>query len=286
MNETMLANFYTITTLLRGEPLPHNQIVLTDNTNRSSQEDYTPLRTCLSPPEPIQMPAKATGDPGLNGPASQESQPIGNPKVIDLAKITVDGVEIQFDLALLPEPPAVSFSDNMSELFREWSKSEKGYLTISGHKIPICQWDLYKCRRRGGICKDSRYWSKLRASWHNWKYVVEEFQKYPSEDTFHDAFVTSTGKRMCYSQILDRITKAKETGRSQFKADAEAARTFFGGQLDDPKAMGKFQYKKSGKWRIRSTDEQVAMAWRVLLEENEDIKLEWELRRILSAAES
>jgi hypothetical protein len=64
----------------------------------------------------------------------------------------------------------------------------------------------------------------------------------------------------------------RKEGLSDCVTDAAAAREFFGGDLEHENARGAFRYKKSGKWLVVSSDKQIAMRWRKLLENREDIR--------------
>ncbi len=76
----------------------------------------------------------------------------------------LDGEELAFDKRQVPDPPKLTFADNIPGLFREWHEST--ILTVNGRGIAIKHWDrFYKKRAR---VKDFA-WEKARVEWGNWK---------------------------------------------------------------------------------------------------------------------
>lgn len=76
----------------------------------------------------------------------------------------LDGQRVAFDKTAVPNPPQVSFADDLSRLFREWHQSE--LLTVSGRGIPIKNWAWFY-KKRTNI--KPFVWDVIRAKWHNWK---------------------------------------------------------------------------------------------------------------------
>jgi hypothetical protein len=77
-----------------------------------------------------------------------------------------------------------------------------------------------------------------------------------------------------YSGILKRLKALRKEGMCNYTADAASARKYFCGNLEHNNAHGAFRYKKSGKWLVVSSDKQIAVRWRRLLESREDIREE------------
>ncbi len=84
----------------------------------------------------------------------------------------LDGVRIAFDKTTVPNPPQVSFADDISRLFREWHQSE--LLVIGGHGIPIKHWGWFY-KKRTHI--KSHVWDVIRAKWNKWKVRVQASRK-------------------------------------------------------------------------------------------------------------
>ena len=72
--------------------------------------------------------------------------------------------ELTFDPRTVPDPPTVTFADDIDRLVEEWSHSSR--LTIAGEGIAIRYWDKVYTKRAG--IKEFA-WDSLRSSWGNWK---------------------------------------------------------------------------------------------------------------------
>ena len=59
------------------------------------------------------------------------------------------------------------------------------------------------------------------------------------------------------------------------KADALAAKTFFGGNLDHPNAKGVFRYVKCGKSYLLTKPSVIAKKWRDLLKTDDAIRQQY-----------
>ncbi|KAJ7660641.1 hypothetical protein B0H17DRAFT_1212458 [Mycena rosella] len=173
--------------------------------------------------------------------------------------------EFTFDNGRVPVPPNIHFSSDIPRLFREWESST--LLTVNGRGIAIKYWPLFYQRRKQGRSHKNGAWDKIRTVWGNWKFLVEECQRFPSEEDFWARYSTA-GVRLRYQQILDALKEARE---SQEKSDAAAARRFFHDNLDHPDADGAFAYTKTGQRRIKEKDSAVAEIWRELLANNAEI---------------
>jgi hypothetical protein len=104
------------------------------------------------------------------------------------------------------------------------------------------------------------------------QFLVEERQRFRSEDDFWSKYSREDHTRLRYQQILDALKEARE---SQERSDAKDARRFFNGNLDHSEADGVFAYTKSGQRRIKEKDSAVAEIWRDLLVSNADIAQRW-----------
>ncbi|KAJ2987813.1 hypothetical protein NUW54_g9313 [Trametes sanguinea] len=76
----------------------------------------------------------------------------------------LDGEEIAFDKTAVPNPPPVSFADDLSQLFREWHSSN--LLVVNGRGIPIKHWNSFYGKRAQ---IKSHVWDVIRARWNKWK---------------------------------------------------------------------------------------------------------------------
>lgn len=113
---------------------------------------------------------------------------------------------------------------------------------------------------------------------------MEEYEMFGSVDAFWDAHTNEHGNRLGYTQILHVLKgKRKASYVNTYTTDADAARTFFEGDLGRPEAKGAFSYRKSNVVKVYTSDEKIALSWRNLLEEDEEIRLQWEQRQQASA---
>ncbi|KAG0702936.1 hypothetical protein DFH29DRAFT_998890 [Suillus ampliporus] len=175
----------------------------------------------------------------------------------------LDGERFEYDKAHVPEPPTIHLSQDIEWLCKEWESSN--LLCVGGHGIPVKHWgEFYK---RGKGVKNTA-WDALRVEWGNWKFIAEECQRYPDTASFWRVFSDGNGKRFSYQQILNCIA---DRWISAATRDANDARTFFGGDLDNPLARGAFRYTKGGKSYLSSKDDAVTKKWRELLATQPDI---------------
>ncbi|KAJ7265718.1 hypothetical protein C8J57DRAFT_1511481 [Mycena rebaudengoi] len=118
-------------------------------------------------------------------------------------------------------------------LFREWQSS--ALLMANGRGIAIKDRPLFYQRRKQGRNVRNGAWDNIRTVWGNWKFLVEDCQRFPNEEAFRSKYSTSDSTHLRYQQILDALKGAREL---KDKADAEAAQKFFNGNLDHPDADG------------------------------------------------
>ncbi|KAH9913413.1 uncharacterized protein B0H18DRAFT_888284 [Fomitopsis serialis] len=192
-------------------------------------------------------------------------------------RISLDGHDIQFDRAHLPDPPAIHFSDDISALFRDWHMSQ--WLRINGRGIPIKHWDKIYKKRNGLVETDA--WKAIKVEWGNWKFLVAERERFPSEETFWNMYSDEKGEKLSYQQILDKLQEGR--GCTD-EVDYNAAMQYFGGDLDRADAHGAFRYRKSGKWIISSKKLVVARTWRKILAEDAGIRSNWEAMQQVSGS--
>jgi len=78
--------------------------------------------------------------------------------------VEIDSVPLTFDITTVPDPPTVSFADDVESLFTEWYSSTK--LVVMGRGIPIHHWDKFYMKKHK---IKPHAWDSLRSTWHNWK---------------------------------------------------------------------------------------------------------------------
>ncbi|KAM5536758.1 hypothetical protein V8D89_009597, partial [Ganoderma adspersum] len=175
---------------------------------------------------------------------------------------------LTFDQWEIPDPPAQHFSKQIPKLFAEWDTGT--LLRVSGQYIPLKHWpDIYRARAGGkpGV------WDTLKVEFANWKYLVEEKERLGSEDAFWAVYTKEDGSPLGYQKILDRLKKARA---DRDRADANAARKYFGNDLLRVDTNGAFQYEKGGKMKLYVKDHAIAGAWRKLLVRDPVVLARWE----------
>ncbi|KAI0721352.1 hypothetical protein C8T65DRAFT_692418 [Cerioporus squamosus] len=200
---------------------------------------------------------------------SWEAIPTRNLVIVDL-----DGDELAFDRTQVPNPPKVSFANDLPRLFREWHTSE--ILTVNGRGIPVKHWDLFY-KKRIGIKQHA--WDVVRVQWGNWKacFLVTERETFSSEAMFWAKYSDSEGNRLSFQKILDILQGSRKTDDDR---NAAAALWFFDGNLAQPGAHGYFAYRKSGTFYVCTKTQTIASKWRKLLHERKDVAELWELARM------
>jgi hypothetical protein len=86
--------------------------------------------------------------------------------------IKFDSVELTFDVAAVPDPPTITFADDVESLFTEWYCSRT--LIVAGQGIPVRHWDKFYGKRAK---IKPHAWESLRSTWNNWKVSVTVYLK-------------------------------------------------------------------------------------------------------------
>ncbi|KAJ7269211.1 hypothetical protein C8J57DRAFT_991959, partial [Mycena rebaudengoi] len=185
-------------------------------------------------------------------------------------------------------PPNIHFSGDIPRLFREWESST--LLMVNGRGISIKHWPLFisvgskavTSKMVPGIRFGQWGNRKLCQYIHIWlisyllylQFLVEERQRFPSDETFWNKYLAADNSHLRYQQILDALN-SKEARELKDKTDADGARKFFGGNLDHLDADEVFTYIKNGKRWIKDKDSTVAEILWELLSSNTDIASRW-----------
>ncbi|EPQ56079.1 hypothetical protein GLOTRDRAFT_128037 [Gloeophyllum trabeum ATCC 11539] len=187
-----------------------------------------------------------------------------------LAVVNLGDEEFAFDRRTVPPRPAIAFSNDLPRLFREWHSSDcSNALVVNGRGIPVKYWPAI-FKKRAGHGTDT--WSSTRGIWGKWKSIVQEREKFTSDDAFWAVYRDVDGNRLCYQHLLDKLQKQRMEADAR---DAANAREFFRGDLDSPAASGAFRYYKGSSYRVCTKDQQVAERWRSLLETDAQIAECW-----------
>ncbi|KAI1789724.1 hypothetical protein LXA43DRAFT_1096140 [Ganoderma leucocontextum] len=180
-----------------------------------------------------------------------------------------DGTTLYFDKTWqVPNPPKVTFADDLSQLFKEWYVSD--LLLVNGRGIPVKDWDRFY-KKRIGIKQHA--WELVRVQWGTWKFIVTERQRFASEELFWAHYSDKDGNRLNFKTICDLLQDGRKENDER---DAAAARWFFGNDLADPAAHNYFHYKKSGKRYLCTKVQTIAAKWRQLLREHREVAQQWD----------
>ncbi|KAF7983639.1 hypothetical protein HWV62_20582 [Athelia sp. TMB] len=189
--------------------------------------------------------------------------PATEASLMNLTTIKLGDNDFTFDRSTVPDPPAVYFSDNLARLFEHWYSSD--LLKINGLGIPVKHWQV--------IYRKTGAWATLRTAWGNYKLLVDERERYPTEAHFWPVY-SIEGEHMTQTQILARLATARST---QVAQDVQDAMRFFDNNLSHPDADNYFTYKKKGRQVPLSKNTEISRKWRSLLHDNEIISTRWDL---------
>lgn len=213
--------------------------------------------------------SNASTSPISSRPAHQPSSSTSHiPRDYKLT-LVINGQALTFDARLVPDPPVRHFSKNIELLFDHWTTSN--ILSINGCGIPLQYWpNVYKALGRIGL--KAKAWEAIKVEWGNWKFVVEARNSFGSIEAFWEAFTDENGSRLSFQAILNVLKDKREETDA---ADAQAARTFFGGDLDHPNAKGAFRYTKSGQSYLVTKPSVIAKKWKELLKTDAAVRQQY-----------
>lgn len=81
---------------------------------------------------------------------------------------------------------------------------------------------------------------------------------------------------MTYHRILEALKTARKTAGQDDGPVANNARRFFDGDLQNPRANGRFTYRGKKGTQVCTSDKEVAKRWRQLLEDDDGVRAQWE----------
>ncbi|KAF9521449.1 hypothetical protein CPB83DRAFT_865495 [Crepidotus variabilis] len=140
-----------------------------------------------------------------------------------------------------------------------WRGLDTG-LTIQGTPIPLAYLrDVFATRRgaksqTGHVWKPNQ-WKGVKNTWLNWRDIIVYWRQ-GGEDAFWTTFSSTTGERLPYSKILDRITEHRNT---KDVATAVKAKHEYSTDFDTV-----FWYKKTGQKIVMTQDRAIARKYRLL----------------------
>ncbi|THU85743.1 hypothetical protein K435DRAFT_970560 [Dendrothele bispora CBS 962.96] len=120
------------------------------------------------------------------------------------------GVVIHYNKEDLPDPPYLSFHDNIPRLGRLWDEShpefsqEPCHVQVNGVGVPLRLWDqLY-------TYTGTKTWKGIKGSWSNWKFVAEYYNE-TTPEKFWEEFYDKRGKKpMTWTAIVDKLREQRK----------------------------------------------------------------------------
>ncbi|KAF7980680.1 hypothetical protein HWV62_37115 [Athelia sp. TMB] len=245
----------------QGGTVPQTQPLLAPLVDRNQHKSITSASAISIPTTPSNLPMPSmTLTHGRSIPASEIFP--GHLRILKLGD-----EELAVDQTAVPDPPAITFSQDLSALFTEWHCSDR--LVVNGRGIPIKYWPLFYHSKHGIKCGA---WKALRTVWGNWKFVVEERERHESDTAFWDIY-SNNGTRLDYTAILLRLADSRA---KQAEQDVKDAMRFFDNDLSCHNAGGAFTYKKKGGVTVLvSKPADISKNWRTYLANNPDAALAW-----------
>ncbi|KAJ3759915.1 hypothetical protein EV360DRAFT_81673 [Lentinula raphanica] len=161
--------------------------------------------------------------------------------------VLANGTVITFSPSTVPDPPLVSFADDIPKLVRMWDDAAPDYqvteclLKVEGHGIPLRLWEhVYKY---GG---DQR-WKGTKDKWGKWKFVVEAYNRLGKDKFWAKYRDTKNDKPMSYTAIVEELRKERKVSdalvtarvREHFGDEFKDKFTYRGQQLVRPSAIAK-----------------------------------------------
>ncbi|KAI0710242.1 hypothetical protein C8Q76DRAFT_798977 [Earliella scabrosa] len=273
--QSQLSRFCSVTTSTTpshpiSTPPVANMSAWSESTSSPSHHALAGNPSDIEPPSQSLLPSSSRAAVPLYQPGSQHHASAIPDSCIPaehLRYFELDGETFAFDKSQVPNPPGIAFSDDLSRLFQEWHRSS--LLVVNGRGIPLKHWPWFY-KRKTGIKPE--VWKVIRMKWNNWKFIVKERERFPTEDAFW-AVYSDNGTRFNMQRILDLLQGSRMSNSAR---DAQAARKFFNKNLADPRAHGYFLYKKTNTVQVMKQDATVARQWCKLLQDYPDIAEAWE----------
>ncbi|KAH9479417.1 hypothetical protein JR316_0008007 [Psilocybe cubensis] len=187
------------------------------------------------PAAPVSLLPAPAPSPCLSVPGSSSTEPV-SPSWSNFPTRTLTlgtGVELYLNRMWDDTSP---FWDNNSAL------------VIKGHPIPIVYWKQVYARSKTGSWMPGQ-WKLIKGHWCQWKAIVYRWRQ-TTEDQFWQEFSDSTGERLSYRAIVDKLTMVKKEMDAKI---AGLARQEFGDRFNSV-----FTYKKCGKQYVMRSDHSIA----------------------------
>ncbi|THV04501.1 hypothetical protein K435DRAFT_850767 [Dendrothele bispora CBS 962.96] len=125
------------------------------------------------------------------------------------------GIVIHYDTEDLPDPPYLSFHNDIPRLGRLWDESHPGFsqepchVQVNGVRVPLRLWDQIHTYTGG------KTWTGIKGTWSNWKFVAEYYNQTTPEKFWTEFYDTKKKRRMTWTAIVE-VAAARETMGTDF----------------------------------------------------------------------
>ncbi|KAG1888025.1 uncharacterized protein F5891DRAFT_987886 [Suillus fuscotomentosus] len=159
-----------------------------------------------------------------------------------------DGTILQLVDDDIPDPPAVSFANDILRLNAMWDDNtvhwlNESIITIQGHPIAVKYWPLLY--RYG----PNQQWKGTKSKWTDWRDVVERYRQ-GTPDHFWADFKTDSGERMKFTAIVQKL---RDERKAEHTALVERAHREFHAEFDDL-----FTYRRGGEGHVMTKPSAIA----------------------------
>ncbi|KAG1902421.1 uncharacterized protein F5891DRAFT_949182 [Suillus fuscotomentosus] len=148
----------------------------------------------------------------------------------------------------IPDPPAVSFANDILRLNAMWDDDtvhwlNESIITIQGHPIAVKYWPLlyHYCH--------NQQWKGTKSKWTDWRDVVEHYRR-GTPDHFWADFKTDSVERMKFTAIVQKLCDER---KAEHTALVERTHREFHAEFDDL-----FTYQQGGEGHVMTKPSAIA----------------------------
>jgi len=218
----------------------------------------TPAVLSLTAPEPTLAQVEAVSARTVLTPSGRAANTVNAPKPNPTSLkhrelVLGNGCRLRFMESEVPDPPAVSFTENVPRLNAMWDDTSpywnrESVVSIQGHPIALVYWpDVYKYWR-------GDQWKGTKARWCDWKDLVHCYRKgTPSE--FWERFSVD-GKTLSFTAIIAILRSERMVADAVL---AEQVREEYGEDFEK-----EFSYRRGSERLVMSKPCAIAKQYRKL----------------------
>ncbi|KAG1901177.1 uncharacterized protein F5891DRAFT_950945, partial [Suillus fuscotomentosus] len=158
-----------------------------------------------------------------------------------------DGTMLQLDDSDIPDPPAISFSNDISSLNSMWDDHTEhwqgaSFIVIQGHPIAIEHWPvLYRYGR-------DQQWKGTKNKWTDWRDIIQCYRQGSPEEFW--AKFSIDGEHMTFTTIIQKLRDVRKETHSHIMQQAYEE---FGATFN-----AHFTYRRGGKEYVMTKPSAIA----------------------------